>query len=137
MPFAVNVVALDPRGKRVAHAATLSFVRTVRDCKWDELGYRAYASCTTHEEVAMQRAITVPATGSATERLFPKEPGDYTVRVETVDGRGTKVQASSSLWVIGKGEAFWSGDESARMTLIASKQSYQPGETARLVAQTG
>lgn len=137
MPFAINVVALDPRGRRVAHAATLSFVRTVRDCRWDDHGYRSYASCTSHEEVAMQRAISIPATGSATERIFPKQPGDYVVRVETTDGRGTKVLAASELWVIGKGEAFWSGDESARMTLIASKQSYQPGETARLVAQTG
>ncbi|KAB2895748.1 MAG: hypothetical protein F9K40_15815, partial [Kofleriaceae bacterium] len=137
MPFAVNVVALDPRGRRVAHEATLSFVRTVYDCRWDDHGFRSYRSCTQHEEVAMQRPIAIPATGSATERIYPKEPGDYVVRVETTDGRGTKVLAASDLWVIGKGEAFWSGDESARMTLIASKQSYQAGETARLVPQTG
>ena len=37
--------------------------------------------------------------------------------------------------MIGKGEAFWSGDEGDRMTLVASKPSYQPGDTARLVAQ--
>jgi len=137
MPFAVNVVALDPRGRRVAQEATLSFVRTVYECRWDDHGYRSYRSCTQHEEVAMQRPISIPATGSATERIYPKEPGDYVVRVETTDRRGTKVLAASSLWVIGKGEAFWSGDESARMTLIASKESYQAGETARLVAQTG
>lgn len=137
MPFSVNVVAVDPRGKRVAHAATLSFVRTVHDCRYDDLGYRSYASCTTHEEVAMQRTITIPATGTATERIYPKEPGDYLVRLEATDARGTKVVAGSDLWVIGKGEAFWSGDESARMTLIASKASYQAGDTARLVAQTG
>lgn len=136
MPFAVNVVAVDPRGKRVAHTATLSFVRTVRDCTWDDRGYRSYSSCTSHEEVALQRTISIPATGTATERIYPKDPGDYTVRIEGVDARGTKVMAGSSLWVIGKGEAFWSGDESARMTLIASKQSYVAGETARLVAQT-
>ena len=137
MPFAVNVVALDPRGKRIAHQATLSFVRTVQDCRWDDHGWRSYSSCTSHEEVAMQRTITIPATGAATERIYPKEPGDYVVRVEATDARGTHVLAASDLWVIGKGEAFWSGDESARMTLIASKQSYQPGEIARLVPQTG
>jgi uncharacterized protein YfaS (alpha-2-macroglobulin family) len=38
--------------------------------------------------------------------------------------------------VIGKGEAFWSGDEGARMTLVAGKPSYDVGDTARLVAQT-
>lgn len=137
MPFAVNVVAVDPRGKRVAQQATLSFVRRVRDCRWDDHGFRSYASCTTHEDVALQRAITIPATGTATERLYPKEPGDYLVRVETTDARGARVVAASDLWVIGKGEAFWSGDESARMTLVASKASYRAGDTARLVAQTG
>ena len=45
------------------------------------------------------------------------------------------MKAASEIWVIGKGEAFWSGDEGARMTLVASKPTYQPGDTARLVAQ--
>ncbi len=38
--------------------------------------------------------------------------------------------------MLGKGEAFWSGEEDARMSLIASKTAYRAGETARLVART-
>ena len=137
MPFAVNVVAVNPRGSQVAKDAILSFVRLRQDCAWDDHGFRSYASCKQAEEVALQRTIKIPATGTATERIYPKDPGDYLVRIETTDSRGTKVVAASDLWVIGKGEAFWSGDESARMTLIASKQSYRPGDVARLVPQTG
>jgi uncharacterized protein YfaS (alpha-2-macroglobulin family) len=135
MPFAVGVVAVDPSGKRVASPATLSFVRTRYECEWTDVGARSYQRCDRHQEVALKREIQIPATGTATERIYPKDPGDYLVKVETTDSRGNKVAASSFLWVIGKGEAFWSGDESSRMTLIASKRSYQAGDTARLVAQ--
>ena len=135
MPFGVNIVAIDPEGRRVAAQANLSFIRTSYDCKWSDHGARSYQSCTSHEEVALQRPVAVPATGTATERIYPKDPGDYLVKIEATDGRGNAVVATSQLWVIGKGEAFWSGDESARMTLVASKHSYQPGDTARLVAQ--
>ncbi len=137
MPFAVNLVAVDPAGVRVAHPATMRFIRQVQDCRWDQAGYRTYASCTTHEEVALEREVTIPATGAATERILPAAPGDYVVKVTTTDSRGHAVTASSGLWVIGKGEAFWSGDESARMTLVASRPSYQIGDRARLSAQAG
>ncbi|MCA9679769.1 MAG: hypothetical protein H6708_23625 [Kofleriaceae bacterium] len=135
MPFAVNVVAMTPAGARTAAKAHLSFIRKVRDCSWDQNGARSYWSCQSHDEIALERDVAIPATGQATERIYPKAPGDYVVRVETTDGRGNPVVTSSMLWVIGKGEAFWSGDESARMTLVASKAKYQPGDTARLVAQ--
>jgi uncharacterized protein YfaS (alpha-2-macroglobulin family) len=83
----------------------------------------------------MQVPVDIAATGTTMQRIYPKKPGDYLVKVETTDAHGNKVVASSEIWVIGKGEAFWSGDEGDRMTLIASKQQYEPGETARLVAQ--
>ena len=38
--------------------------------------------------------------------------------------------------MIGKGEAFWSGDEGDRMTVVAGKPSYHPGDTARLLVKT-
>ncbi len=136
MPFAINAVAMSPAGERIASAATLSFVRKVRDCTWSAQGVRSYRSCTTRDEIALTRDVSIPATGTLTERIFPKAPGDYVVKLAGKDRRGNDVVTTSMVWVIGKGEAFWSGDESARMTLIASKARYQPGDTARLVAQT-
>jgi alpha-2-macroglobulin len=135
MPFAINLVAVSPAGKRVAAPATLTVVRRVTDCRWETVAMRSYSRCTTREEVAVERKVTVPASGTLTERIYPKKPGDYLIRIAGQDGRGNAVAASSMVWVIGKGEAFWSGDEAARMTLIASKRRYQPGDTARLVAQ--
>jgi uncharacterized protein YfaS (alpha-2-macroglobulin family) len=81
-------------------------------------------------------SIDVPATGAGTERILPRQPGQYIIEIEATDGRDNVVVSSERVWVIGRGEAFWSGDESARMSLVASKPRYQPGEVARLVPRT-
>jgi uncharacterized protein YfaS (alpha-2-macroglobulin family) len=135
MPFAVNAIAVAPDGARKAAKARLTFTRRVTTCAWQELGYRSYSKCKTEDELAIDRQVEIPATGQLTERIYPKAPGDYVVKLEGTDAKGQPIAASSTIWVIGKGEAFWSGDESARMTLIASKARYQVGDTARLVAQ--
>jgi uncharacterized protein YfaS (alpha-2-macroglobulin family) len=136
MPFAVNTIALAPDGKQVATKAKLSFVKQSWDCSYSE-GYRSYSSCTTRNEPIFSRDIEIPATGNGTERIVPKSPGEYVIRLESTDGKGAAVTSSSYVWVLGKGEAFWSGDEDARMSLIASKPKYEPGDTARIVARTG
>ncbi len=136
MPFSVNVVALSPEGKPVATRAKLSLIRQDYQCT-DSDGYRAYRTCKAVHKVAMERDIDIAATGVDMERIMPEHPGEYFIRVEAVDGRGNPVASSDYVWILGKGEAFWSGDESARMGLIASKRQYQPGEIARLVPRTG
>ncbi|MBA3503204.1 MAG: hypothetical protein H0T65_22780, partial [Deltaproteobacteria bacterium] len=136
MPFGVNVVALDPEGKQVATKAKLSFIQTKQTCVWTDHGPRGTYKCDGKDFTMIERDIDLAAAGSHTERIYPKEPGNYIVKVEAKDARGNSVVTASELWVIGKGEAFWSGDEGDRMSLVASKQSYLPGETARLVAMS-
>jgi hypothetical protein len=136
MPFGINIVALDPNGKQVATKATLSFIQTRHACTWTDHGARGAYHCDAKDYTMLTREIELAAAGSHTERIYPTEPGDYVVKVEAKDARGNVVAAASELWVIGKGQAFWSGDEGDRMSLVASKQSYVPGETARLVAMT-
>lgn len=135
MPFAVNTVALSPTGAHVGVKAKLKFIREDYECEWSE-GYRSYPTCRQKSDVVMERDIDIPATGTGTERIMPKDPGEYVIRIEATDSRGNEVVSSGYVWIIGKGEAFWSGDESARMSLIASKEKYAPGETARLVPRT-
>ena len=135
MPFAVNTVAVSPEGKQVSTEATLSYVRERYTCASRGVGYRAVESCKPRHETVWSRRVQIPASGSGTERIMPKQPGEYIVRLEATDPHGNRVAASRYVWVIGKGEAFWSGDESARMALVPSKAEYNPGETARMVAR--
>jgi uncharacterized protein YfaS (alpha-2-macroglobulin family) len=135
MPFGVNLVALTPDGKQTAAKIHLTWTRTKYSCEWESVGYRSYQHCQSSDKLEMERDVDLAASGSHTERIFPTEPGDYIVRAEGKDAAGNLVASASEIWVIGKGDAFWSGDEGDRMTLIASKQQYQVGDTARLVAQ--
>ena len=136
MPFGIQVVGFDPEGNRRAATVELELIRRTYDC--GPHGGEGTWSCKVAppKGAAIKRTVTVPGSGSAAvERVVLKEPGEYVVRV-IADGKGERALASELIWVIGKGEAFWSGDEGERMTVIASKSRYAPGDTALLVPQT-
>jgi uncharacterized protein YfaS (alpha-2-macroglobulin family) len=136
MPFGVQVVGFDREGARRAAQVELTLWRRTYDCGYQ--GTNGYWSCTRKDdkEPALKRTVAVAASGSAAvERVILKEPGQYEVRVTASDGHGHTATTSDQVYVIGAGEAFWSGDEGDRMTLISSKARYAPGETARLVPQ--
>jgi uncharacterized protein YfaS (alpha-2-macroglobulin family) len=132
MPFGIQVVALDTEGHRHAARAQLTITRRRYDCGQ---GASSPWSCTRRddERPAVERTVEVPAAGSAAvTRVVLVDPGEYVIRVAAP---GQAAVAAEMVWVMGKGEAFWSGDEGDRMTVVASKTRYRPGETARLVPQ--
>ena len=131
--FSVNTVALTPTGTRVATKATLTLVEQRYQCSSQRHGYRSYQECKPAHRTLMTRKITIPRTGASTERIMPRKPGEFIIRMEATDSRGNRVVSSDYVWILGKGQAFWSGDESARMSLIASKPDYHPGDVAKLV----
>jgi uncharacterized protein YfaS (alpha-2-macroglobulin family) len=135
MPFGVQVVAFDSAGQRRAATARVTLTRRTYDCSASAISWggcqRASAGA-----AAVDRTVTVPAAGTAAvQRVSLGVPGEYLVRVTAADGRGNEAVATDLIYVIGEGEAFWSGDEGDRMTVIASRPRYRPGETARLVPQ--
>ena len=132
MPFAINTAALTPHGKPVAAQATLSLLRQRYVCKHSG-SYRTYRTCERTHDKIWSREVRIPATGAGVERILPKSPGEFIIRLQGKDRAGREVAASTYVWIIGKGQAFWSGDESARLSLVASKNTYKPGEQARLV----
>ncbi|HET9623236.1 MAG TPA: MG2 domain-containing protein [Kofleriaceae bacterium] len=134
-PFAIDLVALDPDGKRVATKAKLSITRTVYECAWSTTNYRSYRTCENHQKPTLERELRIAASGPHAERIVPSAPGDYTIKIEATDGDGNHVVSESELWVIGKGQSYWGEGEGDRMTVIPSKRRYKPGDTARLVAQ--
>lgn len=128
MPFAVNLVAVNTNGQRIATQAKLSYELRSRHCD-------GYYNCKTKSKKLWSRPVKLTKGGVSTEKIDPKEAGYFVIRLEGKDRAGRDVAVTSSVWVIGEGQAFWSGDESARMSLIASKSEYEPGETARIVPQ--
>ncbi|HWN66360.1 MAG TPA: MG2 domain-containing protein, partial [Haliangium sp.] len=135
-PMQIEVVAVTPTGEPVAAKATLSAIRSSWECKYEAAGYRSYPRCERKETLATSREISIPASGPKTEGLRVDKPGSYVLRLEGTDARGNKIASSTYAWVTGSGDFGWSDNEESRMNLIASKPSYEPGETARLVPQS-
>ena len=138
MPFAINTVAISPGGRQVAGRGKLTLTRVQYVCQDRRSGrYRSYRSCKRRHQRALSRRVRLPATGNGVERVLLTRPGEYMARLSGRDSRGREVAASTHVWVIGQGQAFWSGDESARLALVAGKRVYRPGDTARLAALNG
>lgn len=67
------------------------------------------------------------ASGLAEIQLTPPDPGTYLLRSE-VDGNASEVL----LWVGGPGQVVWPATPFDQLRLTADRQSYQPGQTARI-----
>jgi uncharacterized protein YfaS (alpha-2-macroglobulin family) len=135
-PLEMEVVAVSPTGEPVAAKGTLSAIRSSWECNYDAAGYRSYPRCERKETLVTSREIALDASGPKTESLKVTQPGSYVLRLEGTDARGNKIASSTYAWVTGAGDFGWGDSEENRMTLIASKTSYEPGETARLVPQS-
>lgn len=135
-PIALELIAVMPTGEPVAAKATLTAIRRSWECRHEPAGQRSYPRCEYKETPASSREVALAATGPKTESLRVDKPGSYVLRLEGTDARGNKIAASTYAWVTGAGASGWGDSDEARVNLIASKASYEPGETARLVPQS-
>jgi len=91
-------------------------------------------------KVVSSIAVTLNSTSSKqnpVEYAFkPTEGGTYKIYAEVEDSKGFKNSSSVSLWVAG-GNSFFSStrvkNAPETLNLLANKESYQPGETAKLM----
>ncbi len=72
--------------------------------------------------------------GSGVRRFTfrPQEPGMYEILVRTGDG----AFASTTIYVSGKGSAYWWGNGDDSVRLVSDKRQYSPGDTARILIQS-
>ena len=59
------------------------------------------------------------------------QPGEVELIVKASDKEGRSSQAAASVWVTGKGEIWFGGEDHDRMDVLSERKSYEPGETAR------
>jgi alpha-2-macroglobulin len=129
-PWNIQAIALSPDGKRKTVAdAELTVTPERWECEHTWPCERKVGA------PVVTRKLSIPETGAAVEKIEVQLPGVYQVRLSASDGRGGTAVASDTMYVIGKGEAFWSGNEGERMTVVASKPKYKQGEVAKLVPQ--
>ncbi len=66
----------------------------------------------------------------------PQKPGRYWLKCETRDSRRNSIRTDVSFWVAGKGEAAWMMRDDDMIDLVRDKDSYKPGDTARILVKS-
>lgn len=80
-------------------------------------------------------SFTLPAEGYDFS-YTPTQPGQYYVTFTTQDSAGRKVLGGFQFMVFGKGQAYWKRTDDDVLTLKTDKESYKPGQTAKVQVQS-
>jgi len=85
------------------------------------------------ETLILTRTVTTGPAGWVDFDITLPEGGEYRVVAHTLDELGNPVRCSVYLWVWGKGFVNWGVPNDNRVTLVADKRAYQPGEVAQIL----
>lgn len=91
-----------------------------------------YWTSTYSETLVETQAATTNARGRASMTFEPDEGGSYRIVAHGEDAQGNMVQASAFLWAYGSA-TFWGVNDNNRIDLVADKDSYEPGDTAKVL----
>lgn len=145
----VQVVAVNPEGQPLA--APVEVTVDIEHWRYHVVrtqtagGAITFRSETLKEPVTQQNARTVipvktpqgwAAGPQESMRFKPSTLGHHQIRVTARDAAGRNVSSETSFYVSGQGEAVWDYRNPWEVTLTPDKESYLPGETARILVQT-
>jgi uncharacterized protein YfaS (alpha-2-macroglobulin family) len=82
--------------------------------------------------------LTLASEENATSefQLIPPKPGYYWVKASLRDENGLANESSVSFYVSGEGPVGWYFSNDDRLTMIADKTQYAPGDTAKILVQS-
>ncbi|UQZ89737.1 hypothetical protein C4J81_11175 [Deltaproteobacteria bacterium Smac51] len=135
--YAVKAIVADLDGKLIKDRkikATL-YRRTWQNVrrKTPGSGYE-YVSRVVDEKAGQAEAVS-GAMPSVLE-FAPEKAGYYWVLAEIEDEKGRPNQASWSFFVTGDGPVGWHMSNDDRLTLVADKKEYKPGDVAKIMVQS-
>ena len=79
--------------------------------------------------------VKTDANGQAVFVFKPSKPGSYMVRASCRDRRGNRIRSAGWMWV--PGETDFEGYHYPDLQLVLDKKTYAPGDTAKLLINTG
>ncbi|MDL2226248.1 hypothetical protein LJB86_01125 [Deltaproteobacteria bacterium OttesenSCG-928-M10] len=136
-PFRIKLIAADLDGRLVpGREVEATLYRRV----WQNVRRKSPGSV--YEYVSKMKDIKVESRQVTSGEmpveleLTPGEPGYYWVMAELKDDQGRVNQAATDFYVSGHGPVGWHLTNDDRLTLVADKREYRPGETARIMVQS-
>jgi uncharacterized protein YfaS (alpha-2-macroglobulin family) len=131
----VDLITLDTEGKATGSVPVTVNVyertwRTVRQRDTD--GQQRYTS--EHDDTLVDTVNTSSASDGKGQFSFtPKKSGEYYVVASSKDGAGNIIKSSTFLWASGGEYASWHVGNDDVIQIVADKDEYQPGDTARIL----
>ncbi|HMZ06965.1 MAG TPA: alpha-2-macroglobulin family protein, partial [Anaerolineales bacterium] len=98
----------------------------------DEQGNLTWKSSVKEIPAGSQKAVT-DEEGRASVSFTPSKGGVYKALVTITDSKGNSNKASTYIWVAGAGYVPWRQTNDHSFSLIADKEMYKPGDTAKLL----
>jgi uncharacterized protein YfaS (alpha-2-macroglobulin family) len=134
---AVELVAVSPEGAR---QGGVQVDLTVKRREWKSIRKKGDGGEWFTVTEPVEAEITKCGVKSATEpqvcRFTPAEPGFYVLEAVATDDKGRKASTRDSLYVIGSGWVSWQRNDTDRIDLVADKQLYDVGETAKILVKS-
>jgi uncharacterized protein YfaS (alpha-2-macroglobulin family) len=95
-------------------------------------GFYAYDNQEKITKLADSCSTRTDSLGRATCKLAPGVSGEITAVARTRDAAGRESRAVTTVWLAGKDDWWFGGDNGDRMDVIPEQTAYKAGETARL-----
>jgi uncharacterized protein YfaS (alpha-2-macroglobulin family) len=132
----VKVVAVDPKGNRIAANGTFKVLHHDWTCAWEAWGYRGSYRCEKKDGEVMRQVLAIDAQAPAEVKFTPSGSGEYELIIEGKDGAGNATAAATYLYSWGDDDGSWQANDAEKFDLIADKPTYKVGDTARLLLKT-
>jgi uncharacterized protein YfaS (alpha-2-macroglobulin family) len=95
----------------------------------------AYLTQYSQEWVKIGESGAISALEPSTSEFIPDQPGYYRITASIVDSQNREHKTALHQWVAGKGTVVWESGAGNGMKVMAEKESYKVGETARFLIQ--
>jgi hypothetical protein len=131
----VTLVVLDTGGQPVAgQEVTVQAKRQIDYSHRRRIvgGFYAYENERDYSDLGQVCKGRTDSRGLLLCELKADQPGQVHLLAQTRDAQGHEAHASSSFWVNGVGEQWFSAGNQDRIDVIPEQRSVRPGETARL-----
>jgi len=132
----VDLVATDYKGNLVpGREAQVKLIRRV----WHSIrregvgGWWEYES--KPEDTVVESSKVILSDGRGHLEFKVPETGEYFLGARAVDDRGNITASSTRLWAWGGNYVPWRRTNDTKIELVPDKDSYQPGETARILVK--
>ena len=135
-PLSVAAVLAGLDGARVAGATVIISALQVKNTMTPKRTGTGWTYAWESKEVQVGTCQVTSAADPAACDLTLARPGAYLVRAEATDDKGRKNRTTLQVYAHGPGYVPWRLENQSKLELVADKESYSPGDVARVLIKS-